>query len=600
MRPLRATPAAISISCLAMFALAGTALGQNALGDGRKLDNNLNASQGRVNPRSTGVMDQMRYNNAVIHGTVTDGKYFHGSVGYRAPDRFGSYVGSDTLYDFNRDSYTSGLAAEGVRGSDALRYQFSLTTGQNIPGFLGGSPVSVARSGTVATGANSGALRSTSDFVTGQSYRPTLVGVKHDELGAEYVAKASPLLGVTWVKTAESPLGTATAPAKSASVPTIPGIPDSTLPPNPSDVTLPNVPGDTTARPQEKPVVDPFTGLESSSRGVPNVMDRPNAVDLRVQGETMQTPTSVHNQVLNRFREGFPAAAPKPGEEKANEPVTFEMQMDRLHRILQGTEEAEPKEPKDGRPERGPDGILRYPKPKSPTDGKPDATKPAEPNTPFRPSLAPAMEKDAKGKNIDPVLEALTPEFLRAVKKVQEKKIEHFVDPAPAVGPDTSTDPESYRVQMREGERLLSEGRFFDAEDLFVRAIACSPRDPMARAARLHAQLGAGLYLSAATNLRALLAGHPEMIATRYTDNLLPSAERSKVITEQLVEQEKRYDSALGRESALLLAYLGYQRGDAALVTDGLDKFSKRIAADDSGNPDRALLALLNAAWVKK
>ena len=73
-----------------------------------------------------------------------------------------------------------------MRGSDALRYQFALTTGQNIPGFLGSGTASVPRSGTVSTGATSSALRSTSDFVTGQSYRPTLVGIRHDELGAEY------------------------------------------------------------------------------------------------------------------------------------------------------------------------------------------------------------------------------------------------------------------------------------------------------------------------------------------------------------------------------------------------------------------------------
>ena len=261
----------IAIACVTMLALAGTALGQNALGDGRKLDNNLNTSQGRVNPRATGVSEQIRYNNAVINGTAPCGKSFQGSLGYRATDQFGGSLGSDSLYNFKRDSYMSGLAGEGVRGSDALRYQFSLTTGQNVPGFLAGGPVSVPRSGTVSTSATGSALRSTSDFITGQSYRPTLVGIRHDELGAEYTAKASPLLGVAWVKTGESPLGTGLAPIPT-SVPPIPGIP----PVNPADSAAPG------GKPIEKPVINPFSGLESTARGIQNAMDRPGTVDLRV------------------------------------------------------------------------------------------------------------------------------------------------------------------------------------------------------------------------------------------------------------------------------------------------------------------------------
>lgn len=569
----------IALSCVAMLVLAGTALGQNALGDGRKLDNNLNASQGRVNPRSTGVSEQIRYNNAVINGTAPGGKSFQGSLGYRSTDQFGGSLGSDTLYNFKRDSYLSGLAGEGVRGSDALRYQFSLTTGQNVPGFLAGGPVSVPRSGTVSTSATSSALRSTADFVTGQSYRPTLVGIRHDELGAEYTAKASPLLGVAWVKTGESPLGTGLAPVP-ASVPPIPGVP-------PLNAGDPSAPG---AKPAEKPLINPFSGLESTARGVQGALDRPGAADLRLQGDTTQSRTSVHNQVMNRWREGYPdKAAPKAGD-MSNETVTLEMQMDRLHRMLSGEPEPE-KKPDSG---RSPDGMLIPPTPRP----DPAGTKPPTPNA--TPTPAGGVEKDARGKSIDPVLEALTPEFLRAVKKVQEKKIEHFAEPAPAAGPDNSVDPESYRGQMRDGERLLAQGRFFDAEDHFIRAIACSPRDPMARAARIHAQIGAGLYLSAATNLRALLAGHPEMIVTRYADNLLPSPERSAVIIEQLLEQEKKSESALGRESALLVAYMGYQRGDAKLVTDGLGDFSKRIATDASGEQDRALLKVLTATWITK
>src|SRR6185369_6094654 len=41
--------ARISISGICLLAVAGTALGQNALGDGHRLDNNLNRSTGPIN-----------------------------------------------------------------------------------------------------------------------------------------------------------------------------------------------------------------------------------------------------------------------------------------------------------------------------------------------------------------------------------------------------------------------------------------------------------------------------------------------------------------------------------------------------------------------
>ena len=149
-------------------------------------------------------------------------------------------------------------------------------------------------------------------------------------------------------------------------------------------------------------------------------------------------------------------------------------------------------------------------------------------------------------------------------------------------------------------ESLMAAERYFDAEDHFVRAIAGASRDPMARAARLHAQMGAGLFLSAAANLRAQLVSHPELASTQYAAGLLPTAARCKTIAEQLADQQKKYDSALGRESALLLAYLGYQRGEAKLVADGLNDFEKRIGLGDEGAVDRTLLALARAAWVVK
>ena len=122
---------------IAIFSAAGLAMGATALGQ-HALDANLSATQGKINPRATGIDQQIRYNNAVINGSAPNGQSFRGSVGYQATDQFGGSNPGDTLYNFRRDAYTSGLAAGGVRGSDALRYQFSLATGQSVPSFMAG------------------------------------------------------------------------------------------------------------------------------------------------------------------------------------------------------------------------------------------------------------------------------------------------------------------------------------------------------------------------------------------------------------------------------------------------------------------------------
>ncbi|MBY0260887.1 MAG: hypothetical protein K2Q20_00985 [Phycisphaerales bacterium] len=126
----------------AVLACAGSALGQNALGDGRALDRNLQVGSGGKLPgggRRDAFADQMRFNNAVINGTATGGKAFRDYSPSGALDRFQGSVGSDDLYTFRRDANTSGITGLGVRGTDALRYQFALTTG------AGGGPREVVR-----------------------------------------------------------------------------------------------------------------------------------------------------------------------------------------------------------------------------------------------------------------------------------------------------------------------------------------------------------------------------------------------------------------------------------------------------------------------
>ena len=117
-----------------------------------------------------------------------------------------------------------------------------------------------------------------------------------------------------------------------------------------------------------------------------------------------------------------------------------------------------------------------------------------------------------------------------------------------------------YAFHMERGSQYLREGRYFDAEERFSSAALAQDPAPLAEVGRLHAQIGAGLYRSAAANLRSLLSRFPELIPARFDESLLPAADRLNRIRDQLrIVVEERY--AFSRDAALLQAYIGYQLG---------------------------------------
>jgi hypothetical protein len=131
-------------------------------------------------------------------------------------------------------------------------------------------------------------------------------------------------------------------------------------------------------------------------------------------------------------------------------------------------------------------------------------------------------------------------------------------------GEDTSL----YAQHMRAGERLLSEGMWFIAEERFVAALSSRQGDAMAAIGRAHAQIGAGLYLSAAVNLSDLLRAYPELITVRYDRSLLPGHERLDRIRQQLRSRSVDND-ANARNAGFLLAYLGFHTDRPGDVREG-------------------------------
>lgn len=152
-----------------------------------------------------------------------------------------------------------------------------------------------------------------------------------------------------------------------------------------------------------------------------------------------------------------------------------------------------------------------------------------------------------------------------------------------------------FAENMQRGEALMANSRWFDAEERFSAALRLSPGDPMASIGRLHAQLGAGLYLSAGVNLDRIFRANPELIAARYDSHLLPRRGRLQRIDNRL-RLNIRHNTDHAISSALLMAYLGYQFEDRPTIEDAFTALD-RMHAERGDEPD-VLETTLRQVWL--
>jgi hypothetical protein len=150
----------------------------------------------------------------------------------------------------------------------------------------------------------------------------------------------------------------------------------------------------------------------------------------------------------------------------------------------------------------------------------------------------------------------------------------------------SSEEQGRFNELMTDAEDRLRKGEFMAAEQRFQRALRFTPNHPLAMAGAANAQVGAEYYLAAALTLRMLFTDHPEMIDTTYDEALLPRERLDVAVT----GVRQRLESPADREAyAFLLAYLGRQLGDRAIIQEGIDG----MAQDDP------LTALLQTVWLK-
>jgi hypothetical protein len=153
-------------------------------------------------------------------------------------------------------------------------------------------------------------------------------------------------------------------------------------------------------------------------------------------------------------------------------------------------------------------------------------------------------------------------------------------------------DPTRFDELMTAAEESLGAGEYFRAERRFARALRFTPGHPLATAGLAHAQIGAGLYVTAALGLRRLLIDRPEMIGVRYAQPLLPNRVRMNLAVTTLrsrIRAEER-DRA---HYAFLLAYVGRHMDEPAITEEGL-----RLLEESS--PQDPLPAVLRAVWLEQ
>lgn len=581
---------------LAALGFASPALGQNALGDGTALDRNLQVGSGGKNTRVRDVEAQARYNNAVVTGNVPFGRGLRSGRG-----AFGEVnYGSSSLFRFELDSYASALAGRGVSATDSLRYQFALATGQYVPEVLGATGA-IYRPGVSASTAlpASTALRATSDYLAAQALRPSVAGYRTGRDGTIFSATASPLLGVGWIKM-QDPARRTDRQLDTLAQPNL-GAPSlSTLP------TTGNVPKDTIPgmpegyQPKNRLGSAVFSGLEPAAAGMATPLQASSArLNSRVNDESgrIVTRSTEHERLVRAIETAYKPYDPTA---KTTDPDTAETTDDTE------AKPSDPNAPRDtlGKPipswEREINDLRERLRKRGITPSTPDnpdepTDQPAEPGQQGRPSPNDPKTDPKQDTKANPSLVYQAKALGLDVKTVQALRDAGVrLDKLTADG--VSQNP-SYQRHMTAGQELLADGRYFDAEDRFLRALAASPGDPMAAVGRMHAQLGGGLYLSAALNLRQLFVENPEMVAAKYAGALLPSAERTARIADQLRTEIANDDSALGRDAALLLAYLGHVTGDAAMAAEGLKTLEERTGEDETA--DQTLIMLLKSVWEK-
>jgi hypothetical protein len=541
------------VAGLVLAAIAGTAAGQTALGTGRGLEADLSTIK-RGNAPRPDFMAEVRMRNDLVTGNATGGRSFRGDVGYRSADEFRGALGEDDLFSFRRDSVGAGAAGIGFRGTGSLQYQYSYSTANQ---FNGADSPTMSRLGG-ATGVSklepAGTMlrqprRVSTDSFSGLgdgwellaprlgTLRSTSTFNSLDSLNPTMVGERTGARGEKEWMTASSLLG--------------------------FRVTQPNR------------TVEPPPGSLARPTGAQRLNQPAQEMDERER--LNQEVRTSYAELLERMDQEAgklgvqPSLGTQPDKEPAREPAPG---------ADPGKEPAKEGEPATAQPPgwQGKISELRE-QLRAPRTLRKPLTKEER---------AAGMGGRTDAKAEDPSKPQFDAATLALIRKGGGEVGSYTL---------STVEKDLYSRYMTDGAAALAQGRYFDAEEQFARCLALSPGDPMASAARINSQLGAALFLSAAVNLHELLERHPEMAGIRYTGETIPSKSRLTDVAEVLRERiakAKAEKATVPEEAGFLLAYVGFQLGEQAVVDEGFAALDASAAAT---GPNAAMLELIKGVW---
>ena len=514
-----------------------------AAGSGNILDANPQLGSGGANSGSIPVDYSAR--NLLVTGSVPGGRGFRGSVGYTADKDFAARTGSDDLYLFRADSAFSNpafansafardrfLVAQGL-GVFEYRRESTPSTVDN-PTILRDQPESRLRLDRANAQMSFG--RSNWD-INGDRTIATTTSTRNEPL--RYVI--SPLRGLQ-IENLTDPLtrgGLSLYERARAR----------------QDIAMGITTLDDYRRVRAGMEIEPTDPRRVDSRL------RPESESDRLRMDGAKVLPKSYLDILDIINKDT-TATPKPeGAPAAGEKSNLDKVRDAL-------------EP------------LR-PKPKPGVD-KPDAMKPD-------PTKSSTGDTD-RGSLVSPEGTPRSGEADREADREKRRGPEMSVEDAARILRHQQTVRELGRDDKRridelvkQGEAALREGDYFRAERRFEQAQSLAADNPLTEAGIAHAQLGAGLYLSTSLTLRNLFTSFPELIDVRYDRSLLPAQERLDSAIAVMRQRMQRGDDVQGY--GLVLAYIGHQLGDRALVAEGLAGISGNEKLD-------TMRKLLEGVWL--
>ncbi len=587
---------------VALIALCSPAYAQDALGQGNALDANT-GQRGRTNYQRPSFTNELSFRNAIATGNAPGGLSFRGDLGYRAAGEFSGELGSDALFAYRRDSLYSGLAGMGIRGTDAIQYQFALTTGAAPPRNLTGN-LSLARdryydpggfnprSSSRAAGRNSG-------LNTGIGFDQD--AVDHDLRGKELAVPVPGLDTPSGFEPSSSMLGSlrsaSTYATTSSLQPALLSVYTQGIDERPIGLIASPLLGiTTTPMAREDREVNPLVAGPSNANPTnPNAPERIGSAKLTTSYDALVEQMREHVQAMRERNEQPGMSTIDPDESNDSWLIR---QMQDLREKLYGVKPANEHDPNAA--DQNESNELDPSDPDG--NSQPDSfnTIPTKPDGPLSQVLEDALRgisSDPTGVELyDPTAMAIDPETLEVLRGAAANEVDRLLDSG-------ASQRDVYAEHMLAGQRLIAQGRYFDAEERFTHALSIKPGDIPSQLGRLHAQIGAGMVLSAAVNLQSLFSMYPEVVASRYTGKLLPDAKRIESLMVRLKERSgiqgpehsmrMLESNQIQVSSAILLAYLGYQVNDQDALVRGLAMVHK-VGSDI----DRRFASLLTQVWI--